>query len=81
MMVRRLRGRIRSSCMVFALSAMTVPTAGWAQQPGGAPSASPWFPTEVVFAPLIAASREVQFRGSFVFANSGWASAWHSRMS
>ena len=69
MMVRRLLSRIRSLCMVFALSAMTVPAAGSAQRPGGAPSASPWFPTEVVFAPLIAASREVQFRGSFVFAN------------
>ncbi len=68
-MTSRLLSMIRSSFLVYALSAVNIPAAGSAQQPGGAPSASPWFPTEVVFAPLIAASREVQFRGSFVFAN------------
>lgn len=69
MMTRPLASTIRSAYVLLALSAVTVPVAGLAQQPEGAPSASPWFPTAVVFAPLIAASREVQIRGSFVFAN------------
>ena len=68
-MARPLLSTIRSSFLVFALSAASVPAAGLAQQPEGAPSASPWFPREIVFAPLIAASREVQLRGSFVLAN------------
>lgn len=65
----RLMSTIRSSCILLALSAVAIPASGLAQQPGVAPSVSPWFPRERVFAPLIAASREVQFRGSFVFAN------------
>lgn len=69
MRFRRLLSTIRLPYVILALSAVSVPVVALAQQPGAAPPASRWFPTEVVFAPLIAASREVQSRGSFVFAN------------
>ena len=69
MMSRRLLSMIRTSTIILAVSAAAIPAAGVAQQPAGARSASRWFPREVVFAPLIAASREVQLRGSFVLAN------------
>ena len=69
MMSRRLLSMIRTSTVILAVSAAAIPAASVAQQPAGARSASRWFPREVVFAPLIAASREVQLRGSFVLAN------------
>jgi len=65
----RLPGTMITLHVVPALIAAVIPAAVVAQQSDGATGVSPWFPREAVFAPLIAASREVQFRGSFVLAN------------
>ncbi len=57
----------RLALVCLLSSTALTPGPGVAQQ--SASAASPWFPQETIFAPLIAASREVQFRGSFVLAN------------
>lgn len=51
----------------LALAPFFLPSGAAAQRVGE--SGSRWFPTETVFAPLIAAPREVQFRGAFVLAD------------